>query len=334
MEGRVAKVRTHQHIAKLRERPIILCRREHLVLQGRVTGAEIDRERIVLPAFDQSDSRRTLVSDIEQIVLLELVLDAGVKIHHVRIPQLRDPEVHAARAVVRSQKRGRAILPDIEVDRTRTLADLEHRRRIARIRLLVGRGYILVVLAAVGRELHVDGVEAQATAHHPPLHGMPGQPKARIEVVVIPNIEAAARVNNRAWPTCQGILRGRIEVAHQSVLGVERTLVRVADTEVERQRRRQLEVVLEVKAVNRGTGKPTCQLRREQALADIACEETGERVAGIGRRCAVRLQAGGQAGEREQRRPREVGRVQTKVQAIVSELECMLAAYPRRVVAE
>src|SRR6185369_9530447 len=57
MESRVAKIRAREHVAELRERPEVLRRREHLVLQCWVAGAKIDRERIVLPAFDQADAR-------------------------------------------------------------------------------------------------------------------------------------------------------------------------------------------------------------------------------------------------------------------------------------
>src|SRR5438128_9022948 len=118
---------------------------------------------------------------------------------------------------------------------------------------------------------------------------MPSQSETRVKVVVVTSVQPVRSVNDGTRPARQRILSVRVEVAHQSIFGVERTLVRITDAQIDRQTRRQLPVVLKIEAMNRRAGEPTRQLGREQALADVASQETGEGVAGVRHLCAIGL---------------------------------------------
>ena len=92
VECRVAEIGPQQDIAAFAGYGRIVLRRgEYLGLEGRVSCAEVDRERVGLPPSRSVRRRRTLIADIDHVILRELVLDAGVPIHDVRIAQSRIP---------------------------------------------------------------------------------------------------------------------------------------------------------------------------------------------------------------------------------------------------
>src|SRR5262249_6049918 len=97
VEGAVPEVGADSTIAELRSRTIVLTRGQHRIPKRRVSGKVVDGERIVLPALHQANARRTLVADLQQVVLYELVLHAHVEVQHVGVGRMRIPPFHAAR---------------------------------------------------------------------------------------------------------------------------------------------------------------------------------------------------------------------------------------------
>src|SRR5262249_3213433 len=143
----------------------------------------------------------------------------------------------------------------------RAIADLEERPRVIRCALEVYQTDILVELNAEVRELHIHGVNGESAAHHEFFARMPGESDTWLEIVIVAGIQAVRRVDARALPYGHGIRAVRIEVAHQPVLCGERTLVRIPDPEVRRNRRRDLPVILKVETVNGRARQPRRQFR-------------------------------------------------------------------------
>ena len=156
---------------------------------------------------------------------------------------------------------------------------------------------------------------------------MPGETKARIEVVVVTLVQAAGRVDDGARPAGDFVPGGGIEVRHQPVLGVERALIGVPNTPIDRQGRRELPVILEIEAIDRGTRQPTGEFAAEDGLRYVARQKTGKRVARVGNRAAVRLQTGRHIRERILDRVSEIGRIQTEAEHFVASLEGVCTLY-------
>src|SRR4051794_20652045 len=196
MEGGVAEVRSHRNISHLRIRTVVLRCGEYLGLQRWIPGPEVDRESVQLPVFNEANASGSLIAHIEHIVPQELVLNAGMPIHDVRIPQRRIPPCDGAGAVVRSHKLGRSILLGDEGRRGRSLTDAINWRGIAGSRLLVGDAHVFVKLATGRRKLYINRIEAESATEHPLFLWMPSEPEARVEVVVVTFIQTAGRVDD------------------------------------------------------------------------------------------------------------------------------------------
>src|SRR5262245_57043758 len=68
VEGRMAEIRPQQNIAHLCIGSIILRCGEYLGLERWVACSEIDREGVGLPVLDQSDTRRALITRLNNVI--------------------------------------------------------------------------------------------------------------------------------------------------------------------------------------------------------------------------------------------------------------------------
>src|SRR2546426_5608190 len=141
-------------------------------------------------------------------------------------------------------------------------------------------------------------------------------------------------MNNRALSARnQTIGPVRVEVALQGILRRERTLVAVADAEIEGQIPAELPVVLEVEAVDARARQPGSQLRVKIRLANGSEQEAGERVACIVGGLAIRLKPGRHAVEVEcSARPVRDRRVKPEVQQFVAHFEGVRAVNLRQII--
>src|SRR5947209_12788808 len=82
MEAAVPEIAVEKYVPKLRIRLEVLSRLpDPLELYGIV--GDVQGDGVDVPAVQQTDARRSLIVDLQQIVLSQLPLNAGVLVHHV-----------------------------------------------------------------------------------------------------------------------------------------------------------------------------------------------------------------------------------------------------------
>ena len=253
------------------------------------------------------------------------MLHAHVPVHYVGVTQTGVPVADAAAAVVGAYE-WRNPIDDARRGRSGRLADLVNRRRVARIGLLERNALILVVLVAVRRELRIYGEEAKTAAEHPLLERMPGKPEPRIEVVAVPAIQPVGGMCDRADAPGKRVRPGRVELAHQSVLRGEGTLIGIAQADVCRQSPSDLPVILNIEAVDGGARQPARQLAGGGRRGDVAGQEAGKGAAGIANCGPIGVQSGSGAREAVPHRIRQDRRVEAEPEQLIPELE---ACVPR-----
>src|SRR4051794_2351979 len=98
MESTVAGIYSIRNVAERWEWAVVLRRGEDLILQSRVTRTEVDREGVGFPGFQQTHARGTLVTQFQQVVAAQFVLNAGVEVQNVRIAKILVPPLNVTSA--------------------------------------------------------------------------------------------------------------------------------------------------------------------------------------------------------------------------------------------
>ena len=73
---------------------------EHLVPQRRIVLGEVDGERVIFPALQQAHARGSLIDNVQDVTLAQLILGAEVPVQYVRIAEIRVPPLYVPGSIV------------------------------------------------------------------------------------------------------------------------------------------------------------------------------------------------------------------------------------------
>src|SRR4051794_34299121 len=125
MVRRMSEIRAQPDVAELREGTEILRGGANRVLLGGISCEVVDGECVDIPPLDQTDTRRTLIAQVQQEVPPELVLNARIEVQSVRIAKVRVPPFGASRSIIRSDEGGGQIRSNGKLCWRWSLAQLE-----------------------------------------------------------------------------------------------------------------------------------------------------------------------------------------------------------------
>jgi len=97
---------------------------------------------------------------------------------------------------------------------------------------------------------NIYSVDTKASTKDKLVFRVPSDTEPRLKILEVARIQSARGVNDGSHSSRHGIDGGRTEIADQAVSGMKWTLGGPSETEVQRQRARELPIVLKVEAVN------------------------------------------------------------------------------------
>ena len=280
--GVVAVVGVVLNGAELRVGLVVLRRGEDLVQHSGV-GGDVQRDGVDVPVVQQADALGALIVDLGEPGFGELHLEAAGPHHHIRHAHVGVEPGDVASAVVGALEGDGAIGGSGEGDATGALREKERVARVARGGLHVGGGDVFfeVLADAVGHQ--VDGVHAEAGTEDDARVEIPGQTEARLEVVQIALGQVAAAVEDGAFTSGERVVGVGVELRLLAVLGGEWRFVAPTHAQLNGQVAARAPRGLPVESLRPPLGKPGGIVLLEDALANGAEQEAGERVAGVGR---------------------------------------------------